>query len=118
MFVLAAALFAVAIAIMAYNIGVSDGAVAGGAPAAAVERVRWGWHGGGVVWLFFFAIFWAFLFRGGCWRGRYWYGPYAPYWGPPRRPGAIDDPDMDDWHRRAHERMKENRTADDPGRRG
>jgi hypothetical protein len=118
-FALAAVLFGVAIAIIAYNIGVSDGAVVGdAAPAAAVHRVQWGWHGGGVVWLLFFALFWGFLFRGACWRRRSWYGPYGPYWGPPRYPGAPDDPGMDEWHRRAHERMKENGPADDPGRRG
>jgi hypothetical protein len=26
--------------------------------------------------------------------------------------------DFDDWHRRAHERMRETAAADDPGRRG
>jgi len=118
-FVLAAALFAVAVAIIAYNVGVSDGVVAGGAaPVAAVQRVQWGWHGGGIAWLFFFALFWAFLFRGGCWRRHYWYGPYGPYWGTPRQPGAPVDEVMDEWHRRAHERMKEGGPANDPGRRG
>jgi hypothetical protein len=116
-FVLAALLFGAAVAIVAYNIGVSDGTVVGGAaPVAAVHRVQWGWHGGGVVWLLMFALFWMFLFRGGCGRRHSWYGPYGPYWGP-RRPGPDDD-GFDEWHRRAHDRMKENPAADDPGRRG
>jgi hypothetical protein len=118
-FLLAAALFGVALAIIAYNIGVSDGVVAGGAvPADAARRVQWGWHGAGALWPLAFLMFWAFLFRGGCWRRRYWYGPYSPDWGPARQPGAPDDPSLDEWHRRAHDRMKESGPADDPGRRG
>jgi hypothetical protein len=116
-FVVAAALFSVAIAIIAYNIGVSDGAVAGSAaPVEAVRRVQWGWYGAGLLWPFGFLLFWALLWRG-CGRRRYWYGPGYGYGYGPYRPPTADD-EMDAWHRRAHERMKENGTADDPGRRG
>ena len=117
-FVLASALFGVAVAIIAYNLGVSDGRVIGPAPVAAVQRAQWGWHGGGFITFLFLVAVWGFLWRGGCWRRHYWYGPYGPYWGPPRQPGPTDDPGMDEWHRRAHDRMKESGTADDPGRRG
>ena len=119
-FVIAAALFGVAIAIIAYNIGVSDGFVAGGAvPVGAARRVQWMWHGAGVLWPLLFLAFWMFVFRGACWRRHYWYGgPNGPYWSGPRRGVAPGDEEMDEWHRRAHDRMKEDRPADDSGRRG
>ena len=115
---LAGLLFAAALAMIAYNVGVSDGMVAAGPAADAARRVQWGWHGGAFVWLFFFAILWLFAFRGGCWRRRYWYGPG---WGPyddGARPMPPFEVRMDEWHRRAHDRMKEERPADDSGRRG
>ena len=64
----------------------------------------------GLFWLFFWLLLIRGLFWGGrrSWRrGRY----YA---------GRLEDlpADFDDWHRRAHERMREVATADDPGRRG
>ena len=115
---LAGVLFAAALAMIAYNVGVSDGMVAGGTAVDAARRVQWGWHGGAFVWLFFFAIFWLFVFRGGCGRRRYWYGPgWAPY-DDESRPMPPFDARMDEWHRRAHDRMKEDRPADDPDRRG
>jgi hypothetical protein len=108
---LAAVLFAVAVAMIAYNVGVADGVAAGAAPAAAVRRVQWGQHGGGFVWLLFFALFWMVAW-GGC-RRRYWYGGA---WGP--GPWARRDADLEAWHRHAHDQMKEKAPADDPGRRG
>jgi hypothetical protein len=75
----------------------------------------WGWgHWGfapffGIFWVFFWLLLISGLFWGGRWgrRGRYYHG-------------RIEDlpADFDDWHRRAHERMKEAPAADDPGRRG
>src|SRR4051812_97507 len=89
--VLAAALFGVAIAIIVYNIGVSDGAVAGGSvPVEAARRVQWGWHGAGVLWPLGFLLFWSLLW-GGCGRRRYWSGPYGSWDGPHRPPAAGDE---------------------------
>ena len=76
--------------------------------------------------------------RGAWGPGPYWGGPvvFAPglyagafglFWGGRRSwrrgryyAGRLEDlpADFDDWHRRAHERMREVATADDPGRRG
>jgi hypothetical protein len=113
-YAVAAALFGVAIAMFAYNAGIADGTASGGA-ANAARGVHWGWHGAGFLWPLFWVAFLVFIFRGACWRRHYWYGgPYRPY-GP--RPPADDD-EFDQWHRRAHERMTEERPADDSGRRG
>jgi hypothetical protein len=116
-FVVAAALFGVAIAIIAYNIGVSDGAVAGGTvPVEAARRVQWAWHGAGILWPLGFLLFWTFLW-GGCGRRRFWYGSPYGYGGGPHQQLTPEE-DLDAWHRRAHDGMKENGSADDPGRRG
>jgi hypothetical protein len=70
-----------------------------------------GWGFGpyiGLFWLFIWLMLIRGLFWGRPWRrGRYYYG-------------RLDDlpADFDDWHRRAHERMKEAPAADDSGRRG
>jgi hypothetical protein len=114
-FALAALLFGLAIAMFAYNLGVSDGVATGGAAGEVARRVQWGWHGAGVLWPLFWIAFFVFIWRGACWRRHYWYGgPYRPYsYGPP----PADD-EFDQWHRRAHERMKEDGPADNPGSRG
>jgi hypothetical protein len=63
--------------------------------------------------LLLFVAFWVLLigalFNLGPWGKRRGY--YA---------GRLEDlpADFDDWHRRAHERMREAASADDPGRRG
>ena len=110
-YALAAALFGIAIAMLAYNAGIADGA-ASAAADSAVRGFRWGWHGPGFLWPLFWVAFLVFIFRGACWRRHYWYGgPYRPYGpGPP-----ADDDEFDRWHRRAHERMTEERPADDSG---
>jgi len=101
-----------AVGLVGYNIGISHGMAQG----AGTDANFYGWHrpwGFGFMFplLFFFA--WVVLFRGlwwgfgGPWRHRYYYpGEYGPH------------PRFDEWHRRAHDRMKENPPADDPGRRG
>lgn len=116
-FALAAVLFTAAIAMIAYNFGVSDGVATSGAGAGveAVRRVQWGWHGGFALWPLFWIFVIAFIWRGACWRRHYWYG--GPYFYGPRPPVDADD-EFERWHRRAHERMKEDRPADDSGRRG
>ena len=114
---------------LAYNAGLSQGAAhvaqtvstgATGAPAAAPYPYADGWHRGwgfGFVPFLLFFFFWTFLSRIFLWSGPwrhgwsgygYGCGPYG--W---RRRVAADA--FDDWHRDAHDRMKENRPADDPG---
>ena len=59
-----------------------------------------------------FIAFWVLLIGGLLWgMGRI---------GPGRYQGRLEDlpADFDDWHRRAHERMREAAPADDSGRRG
>jgi hypothetical protein len=83
------------------------------------SAMHWGFGGlmgmgVGLFWLFF----WLLLIRGlfwrspSGWRGRGRRGRYYA--------GRLEDlpADFDDWHRRAHERMKEATPADDPGGRG
>jgi hypothetical protein len=114
-FGLAAALLAVAIAMVAYNVGVSDGAAAGATATEAVRRVQWSGHGGVFLWPLLWVAFFAFFWRGACWRRHYWYG--GPGYYGPRPPADLDD-DFDRRHRQAHTRMKEQGSADDSGYRG
>ena len=117
--------------IVAYNIGVSHGFAQSAADAG--DALPYGWHrqwGFGFGFPFFFLLFWFVLLRGFWWGGG-WGGPWRRhgyYY-----PGWHDvPPPFDEWHRRAHDRMddsrdrkddsrdrmKENPSADDPGRRG
>jgi hypothetical protein len=109
-------LMSIALAVVAYNAGVSHGLTmgasgGGGAPAAAVYYGRsWGWG------FFPFGILlWVFVLRfffWGCGPRRWYYrhGPWAgPYNDPGTGPGSFDD-----WHRRAHERMN-NQTRNEDG---
>jgi len=107
----AALLGAAAIGVVSYNAGMSHGlamsaaaaaGTASGAPAYPPPYAFYGWYrpwGFGFFGPFLFILFWFFiarlLFWGGFHRRRWYYG--RPYDGP----GAFDE-----WHRRAHERMK------------
>ena len=102
------------------GIGIAIGLnLRGGSPFA------WGWKVGapellvmGVIGLFWLTL-WLLIIRGLFWGPfagwRSWRGGRGRYYA-----GRLEDlpADFDDWHRRAHERMKEAATADDPGRRG
>jgi hypothetical protein len=127
-------LLSIGIGVVAYDAGLSHGLAqvaatqiqsAPGAPAPVPYPYAYGWRpfwGFGYGFHFFpfllFLFFWIFISRlfwwGGPWRRRwhgYGYGPGGCY-GP--RYGAGDA--FDEWHRRAHETMKETPPADDPGR--
>jgi len=114
-FVLAAVLLSALAGFMTYNVGVSHGlaqtAVAQGVPAPPYGYPYWRpWEFGFGFPILFFVLLWFVLLRGlwwgGPWRHRYYAGP-----------GWIP-PSFDEWHRRAHDRMKEGPPADDPDRRG
>jgi len=128
-------LVALAVGFTSYQAGVSRGlalqpppAVAaapnGAAPQAApapyyYPRYRYrGWGGFGFVGGLFTLLIWIFLFRllfralfGWAWWGwrrRYW-GGYGCYGGP------YDGPhEFDEWHRRAHDRMRDQGSTPPP----
>ena len=120
-FVVVAALGALLIGVVAYNAGLSHGAAqaaiaAGSAATPGTPGVpvppyayAWGWHRPwGFGFPFFFVIFFWFillkgLFSGGPWRRRYYYG------GPDRMVDGFDE-----WHRRAHERMRDDHAPSTP----
>lgn len=115
MLLLAVVLGTVAAAI-AYNVGVSHGLASAGADAGArVVGPYYRPSGFGFAFpLLFFAFFLLVVAR--CRR------PWVGYWGP-RGNWPADDPRwmppaFEEWHRRAHDAMKEPRSADDSGRRG
>jgi hypothetical protein len=94
-----------AIAVIAYNMGVSHG-LAIGVPAAGGQYHPWGF-GFFPFAPFLFIFFWFFLLRGLFWGGfhrRRWYYP-----------GPYDVPlSFDEWHRRAHDRMSERAAPSEP----
>ena len=104
--VVAAILGSLIIGVAAYDVGLMQGA-ARAAVAAGAEPpyAYWGWHGhwgGGFGFPIFFLFFFWFIFAralfwgwGGPWRRRWYY-----------RHLDDDRPSFDEWHRRAHERMK------------
>ncbi len=118
-------------AVVAYNVGVDHGAAqqqlvaqagqsaqaAPGAPPAYPYPYPYpyGWHrpwgfGFGFP-ILFFVLIWFVVIRGLFWGRRWRHGYYYGGWhGVP--------PAFDDWHRQAHQQMKEQPSADDPGRRG
>ena len=128
---LAVAVLVTLAGIIAYNVGVSHGvaqtaiaqAVSGQTPQAPIAPPPyaypyWGWHrpwgfGFGFPFFLLFIFLWFAVFRGlfWGWGGRYWRHRY--YMGPAGIPPAFDE-----WHRRAHEQMKEGPSADPAGRRG
>ncbi len=112
--VLMVVLVSVVVGLVGYNVGPSQGLAQTG---VATDGHFYGWHrpwAFGFVFPFLFLALWFGLFRGLWWR---WGGPgprrhrYYAGWDAPH-------PAFDEWHRRAHERMKESPPADDPGRRG
>lgn len=118
--VIAAVLLAVAVGVASYDAGMARGLASAGATAAqgtgaaGPPYAYYGWHGHrpfpffflGPLFGFFFLLVVLRMLFGGVHRRRF-YGP--PWYGP-------GDP-WDEWHRRAHERMKEPAAdADRPGR--
>ena len=118
---------------VAYNVGVSHG-VAQTAVAQAVTgqgsgsgqapvvlppyAYGYGWHrpwgfGFGFPFFLLFIFLWFGVFRGlfWGWGGHRWRHRYDV------GAGGVP-PSFDEWHRRAHEQMKEGPSADDSGRRG
>jgi ABC-type Fe3+ transport system permease subunit len=104
-------------AVVAYNIGVSHGL----AQQLAAQGAQlppypypYGWYrpwgfGFGFP-ILFFVLIWLVAVRGLFWGRRWRHGYYAGGYGVP--------PAFEEWHRQAHDRLKENRPADDPGSRG
>ena len=114
--VLLFALVAAVVGYGAYNLGVShglavNGSVATAAPvpgAAPVVVYPYGWHrpwGFGLFFPFLLFGFWFFAARAFFWR-RPWHSHLS------QGPGPDDLPPMfDQWHRRAHGRMKSDPSA-------
>jgi len=108
-------LLSVITAIVAYNMGVSHGL----AQQLAAQGTQlppypypYGWYrpwGFGFP-LLFFVLIWLVIGRSLFWGRRWRHGYYAS--------GHSVPPAFEDWHRRAHERLKENQPANDSGRRG
>ncbi|HEX7793057.1 MAG TPA: hypothetical protein VF456_01840 [Vicinamibacterales bacterium] len=102
-------------AVVAYNVGLSHGLTqqlvtqGGQVPAVLYPYRPWGFGFGFPILLF--VLLWFVVARALFWRRRWHYGYGDPAWrGVP--------PAFDEWHRRAHERLKEEKPADDSGRRG
>ena len=77
-------MLSVAVGVLSYNAGVSDGTSAGaaGAAAGAVTRAHWGSGAGPLVWLLLFFALLAFIRGIGGWgcgwrRGWYYAEPYV-----------------------------------------
>jgi len=88
---------------VAYNLGLSQGLAQVPVPAGSVLPYAdgHGWHrpwGFGFLIPLAFVAFWAFIVRGFYWR------PWGMCGGPWRYGYDYRDR-LDDWHRRAHERM-------------
>ena len=114
--VLMVVLLSTVAAIVAYNLGFSHGlAQQLAAQGGQVPPYPYGWYrpwGFGLGFpILFFILLWFVLARAFFWGRRWHYGYGHPAWrGVP--------PMFDEWHRRAHERLKEEKPADDSGRRG
>ena len=100
--ILASLLVAALVGVVSYNVGVSHGLAIGpaaGAPAGMI--VPYGWYrpwGFGLFGPFMLIVFWFLLFR-----IFFWGGFHRRRW---HHPGMYDAPyGLEEWHRRAHERM-------------
>ena len=100
--ILAALLVAALVGVVSYNVGVSHGLAIGpaaGAPAGMIAP--YGWYrpwGFGLFGPFMLIVFWFLLFR-----IFFWGGFHRRRW---HHPGMYDAPyGLEEWHRRAHERM-------------
>ncbi|HEX8939491.1 MAG TPA: hypothetical protein VF763_04950 [Candidatus Limnocylindrales bacterium] len=111
---------AIAVAVVAYQVGLSTGLASAGNPGAAVAYPwhygpAWGWGWGffGLLFPILFIVFIVLLVRALVWRGGP--GSYGRRWGGPD--GRWDDPRrplFDEWHRQAHG-QGEDRPADGHG---
>ena len=84
----AALLLAAVVGVIAYNAGIAAGVEDGGKVVAGHWHPHWG--GGFFLFPLFFIAFWILVIRGLFWR-RGWH--------------ACGGERLDEWHRRAHERM-------------
>ena len=105
-------------AVAAYNVGFSHGVAQqlvtqGGQLPAVLYPYGWyrPWGFGFGFPILFFVLLWFLVARALFWRRRWHHGYGYPGW------GGVP-PAFDEWHRRAHERLKEEKPADDSGRRG
>ena len=102
-------------AVVAYNIGVSHGLaqqVAAQGAQLPPYPYPYGWYrpwGFGFP-ILLFVLIWLVVGRSLLWGRRWRHGYYAGGYGVP--------PAFEEWHRQAHDRLKENRPADDSGSRG
>ena len=116
--VLVILLFSAIAAIVAYNVGFSHGltqqlVAQGGQVPALLYPYGWyrPWGFGFGLPILFFILFWFVLARTLFWGRRWHHGYGYPGWrGVP--------PVFDEWHRRAHERLTEEKPADGSDRRG
>jgi hypothetical protein len=107
--IVAAVLVAAVVGAVTYNLGVAHGLALSGqvpvaAPGAYYPYGPYGWYhpwgfGFGFFTPFLFFVFWVLVFRALFWGGRWRRHRY--YVGPREMPQMFDE-----WHRRAHDRMK------------
>jgi hypothetical protein len=120
----AAVLLAVGVGAFAFNAGVTHGIAVSGkmvTPPGGVPYPYpyWGWHrpfgfGGFFVPLLFIA-FWVFVVRGLFGRRRWRCAGSLRGQGPGCGPDGDRNSRLDEWHRRAHERMGDAELADAGG---
>ena len=91
------------VGVIAYNIGLSQGAAHAAAASGALPPYPYGlyrpWGFGFGFPILFFVFFWLIVSR-----AFFWGGPWRRRWYHYR--GEVP-PSFDEWHRRAHERMSE-----------
>lgn len=102
-----AVLVAVGIGMAAYQAGVAHGLALQVPAGTALPVVPYGWHyrpwGFGLFGPLFFILLWFVVMRSVFWGGhRGWYSRHRDGYVPSR---------FDEWHRRAHERMKDDSSS-------